>query len=190
VANLRPQKDHETLLRAVAIAARTHPGLHLSVIGAATDGAYAATLRGLVAELGLAANVTFCGARRDVDALLAASDVGVLSSASEGLPLALLEYGRAGLPVVVTDVGQCREVVDDGRAGLLVPGGSAERFAEALILLLDNAHLRTQLGTALCERVSRAYSARAAIDQLCRIYDEVIGRTSFGPHADRSIARA
>jgi glycosyltransferase involved in cell wall biosynthesis len=190
VANIRPQKDHLTLLGALAIVTRTHPDVHVLIVGEETDRALAGRLRAEVAERGLQSCVTFCGPRRDVADVLAASDIGVLSSASEGLPLALLEYGRAGLPVAVTDVGQCREVVDEGGAGLLVPPGSADQLAHALSQLLESARLRRTLGSALRARVFDTYSRSAIIEQLCTIYDGIIGRTTFDPRRCGSLARA
>jgi glycosyltransferase involved in cell wall biosynthesis len=190
VANIRPQKDHLTLLGALAIVRRTRPDVHVLVVGEETDRALAGRLRAEVAERGLQSSVTFCGPRRDVADVLAGSDIGVLSSASEGLPLALLEYGRAGLPVVVTDVGQCREVVDEGRAGLLVHPGSVDQLAHALNQLLESAGLRQTLGSALRARVFDTYSRSAIIDQLCTIYDGIIGRTTFDSRRCGSLARA
>ena len=79
------------------------------------------------------------GPRNDVPAILRACRIGVLSSASEGLPLALLEYGKHGLAAVSTAVGQCPEVLDNGYAGVLVPASSPDQFSDAIVGLLDRS---------------------------------------------------
>ena len=103
-----------------------------------------------------------------------ACDVGVLSSASEGLPLALIEYGMARLASVATSVGQCAEVLDGGRAGVLVPPRSPDALAHALTLLLRSADERQTLGARLEEHVRREYSAASAMERITALYDEVL----------------
>jgi len=106
--------------------------------------------------------------------VLRGCDVGVLSSVSEGLPLALLEYGMAKLPVVATRVGQCAEVLDEGRAGLLVPPGSPAELAEALVKLLGDGSQRREMGEKLCSRVREHYGPDKVVSQICRVYDLVL----------------
>ena len=88
------------------------------------------------------------GERADVPELLAAADVFVLSSASEGAPLSILEAMAAGLPVVASNVGGIAELVEDGVTGLLVPPADPVRLAQALARVLDDRDLRQRLGTA------------------------------------------
>lgn len=174
VGNLRPEKDHLTLLRAMAVVVRSVPGAHLLLAGAAPHPACAARLRAAVEELGIERHVTFLGAREDAAALMRACDIGVLSSRFEGLPMALLEYGMAGLPVAATEVGQCGEVLDGGRAGILVPPENPAALAGALAALLASAGLRAQLGGRLRRRVEQHYSARAVVGRVCAIYDTLL----------------
>ncbi|MEJ5276324.1 MAG: glycosyltransferase, partial [Thermogemmata sp.] len=138
VANVRPQKDHATMLRAMVRIVREEPRAHLLVVGHC-DGVFGDSVRRLAEELGLGGHVSFLGAREDVGAALRGCDVGVLSSKSEGLPVALLEYGEAGLAVACTDAGDCREVVGD--AGRVVPPGDDAGLAEAVIGFLRDAEL-------------------------------------------------
>src|SRR5438876_11120160 len=84
-----------------------------------------------------------------------ACDVGVLSSRSEGMPLALLEYGMNGLPSVATRVGQCAEMLDDGRAGLLVPPAAPEPLAKAILALLQSPEQRAELGGRFRQRTQQ-----------------------------------
>ncbi len=166
VANLRAQKDHLTLLQAIA----QTPEAHLLLAGADVEPAYAARVRQEAAVLG--DRVTFLGSRTDVPELLRGCDVGVLASASEGFPLSLLEYGRGGLAAVATRVGQCPEVLDG--AGILVPPGDPGALAEALLRLLRDPELRSGLGRRLEERVRVLYSPAAVIERLERVYDAVL----------------
>lgn len=174
VANLRPQKDHLTLVRAMAEVTQAHPAAHLLLVGAAGDGDYHSAVRQEIASLGLSGHVSLMGGRRDVAAIIAACDIGVLSSRAEGLPLALIEYAEAGLAVVATRVGQCAEVLDEGRAGLLVPPRAPRQLAAALVQLLESQPARDALGHAARARVRRLYSASSIIGQICRVYDTVL----------------
>ena len=174
VANLRPQKDHCTLLQAMALVVQRQPAAHLLLVGAAKDAACLDLLKKEISQLELGAHVSLLGERHDVAAILRACDIGVLSSASEGLPLALIEYGMAGLPVVATDVGQCSEVLDHGRAGMLVVPGAARLLAEALLSLLESPDRRAALGLQLRTRVQGFYSAGTIIERVCRVYETVL----------------
>ncbi|HVG31091.1 MAG TPA: glycosyltransferase [Pyrinomonadaceae bacterium] len=175
VANLRPQKDHLTLIRAMAHVARRHPAAHLLLVGASPDANYRAAVVEEIARRGLARRVTLLGERRDVHAILRACDIGVLSSIAEGLPLALVEYATAGLASVATRVGQCAEVLDDGRAGLLVPAREPDRLAEALSALLGSPARRAALGETFRRRARLLYSADSIVGQVCEVYERVLG---------------
>ena len=118
------------LLRAVAIAKQDIPDLKLWLIG---DGAEAETLRQLAKELGIASRVRFAGERKDVGNWLAEADLFVLSSLTEGLPVSLLEAMAAGLPFVVTNVGDMPEIADLSRAGTVVESNSPEALAAAIV---------------------------------------------------------
>jgi glycosyltransferase involved in cell wall biosynthesis len=177
VANLRPEKDHLTLLRAMAQVIRQFPRAQLLLVGAG-DPDRQQLLLAEQRRLGLERNVACLGLRDDIPAILGACDIGVLSSASEGLPLALIEYGMAGLPAVATSVGQCAEVLDDGQAGLLAPPGQPAALADALLALLRSPDRRSALGERLRQRVRANYSAEAVVGQVCAMYDAVLVGTS------------
>ena len=173
VANLRPEKDHATLLRAFAIVARALPETHLLLAGASPDPAYEQKLRAQAAALGIANRVAFLGRRDDVPAILRCSAAGVLSSTFEGLPMSLLEYGMAGLATVSTNAGQSAEVLDHGRAGILVAPGDAEALAAGLLSLLRSPEIRARLGDEFRRHVRERYGPAAVMPQLCAIYDTV-----------------
>ncbi|GIU73200.1 MAG: glycosyl transferase [Bryobacteraceae bacterium] len=172
VANVRPQKDYTTMLRAMARIVREEPRAHLLVVGACGTEGHGAEVRRLVEELGLAANVTFLGPRRDVGAVLAGCDVGVLSSASEGLPVALLEYGEAGLAAVCTDAGACRAVLDG--VGPVVRVGDDAALAEAVLALLRDPEERVRAGGKLRERVRARWSREAVLERIEEAYEKAL----------------
>lgn len=174
VANLRSQKDHVTLVNAMAHVARRHRGAHLLLVGASPDANYRGKIEAEIARHGLSRNVSLLGERRDVHAILRACDIGVLSSVAEGLPLALVEYATAGLACVATRVGQCAEVLDEGRAGLLVPAREPERLAEAVVSLLDSPARRAALGEAFRRRARELYGADSIVGQVCEVYERVL----------------
>ncbi len=173
VANLRPQKSHPDLLRAFSGVVRVHPEAHLLLVGAPVDAAYAARLPDLIRELSLERSVTLLGERDDVPSILARCDVAVLSSVSEGFPLALVEYGMAGLPVVATAVGQCGEMLEEGRAGVLVAAGDHEAMAAGINDLLQARSRRVDLGERLRQRVCQKYGKDAVLRQVTHVYDVV-----------------
>ena len=173
VANVRPQKDHEMMLRAMGRVVYEEPRAHLLVVGSCGEVGHGGRVRRLAKELGLSGHVSFLGTREDVAAVLEASDIGVLSSASEGLPVALLEYGEAGLGVVCTDVGDCRRVVEG--AGVAVAAGDDRGMAEAVLELLRDSQKRREMGARLRERVRAEWSREAAVRKVQEIYAEILG---------------
>jgi len=174
VANFLPEKDHATLLRAMQRVVRVRPASHLLLVGGGGRAGNERGIRQLIDALGVGDNVTMLGQRRDVPMILAKSDIGVLSSTAEGLPLALIEYGRLGLPTVVTRVGQCADVVDSGRAGLLFTPGRDDELAAALLELLESPDRRAALGAGLRERTMRMFDPGTVMGQISAIYDEVM----------------
>ena len=124
VANLRKNKDYPNLLRAAAAALELEPRLRFVAVG---QGPLEAEIRALHAELGLGDRFQLLGYRRDVDALMAASDLFLLGSAHEGLPVAIMEAFAAGLPVVATNVGGVPQQVLDGVHGFSVAERTGDR---------------------------------------------------------------
>ena len=173
VANLRWQKDHITLIHAFHQATKRFPHWHLFLVGEERNDSYSRELRALVQQLGIGEKIHFLGRRADVSSLLAASTIGVLSSISEGLPISLLEYGLSGLPVVCTDVGQCAEVLGEGKYGLIVPPGNPSALAEALGSLMEAPQRRRKLGEAFRRQVEERYSQKAVVKQLLELYQRV-----------------
>jgi glycosyltransferase involved in cell wall biosynthesis len=176
VANFRPQKDHLNLLEAMRSVLRSLPEAHLILLGHGTETECFKQVESEIANNGLKGHVSVLGPRKDVNAVLKGCDLGVLSSASEGLPLALLEYGMASLPVVATQVGQCEEVLSSGRCGVLVPPCDSQQLAGAIMSLLKSEEKRRELGRKLNARVQRAYSSQKVIQQIAEVYEAALAR--------------
>jgi len=174
VAHFREQKDHLTLIRAMARVVKEEPAAHLLLVGKEVEPGRLARVRAEIARLGLEESVSLLGERDDVPALLRSCDLGVLSSSSEGFPLALLDYGAAGLAAVATRVGQCPELLDGGAAGLLVRPGDPAALAEALLRSLRDPGLRRSLGERLAQRVRARYSASVVVGALADVYDRAL----------------
>ena len=119
--------------------------------------------------------VRFLGHRDDVERVYAAMDVFVLASHREGFPRAAMEASAMGLPIVATDVRGCREVVDPGRTGTLVPRKDPAALARAL-LALDDAEARTRLGRAAHRRARDHFDERHVVDTVLATYREVARR--------------
>ena len=167
VANLRPVKDHASLLRAVALLRSRWPNLALVLVG---DGECRAPLQELARELNINRQVFFAGRRPHHPNLHHLFDVSVLCSRSEALSNSILEAMAAGNPVVATDVGASGDAVLDGATGLLVPPADPPRLGEALERLLSDPELARDMGEAGRERAQAHYSAEAALSSLEELY--------------------
>ncbi len=176
VANLRPAKDHLTLIRAFNVVVQQSPDAHLLLIGAFSDSQCHANVVSEIDRLGLKSSVSLMGQRSDVPAVLRACDIGVLSSVSEGLPVSLLEYGAAGLAVASTDVGQCGRVLGSGRLGRLVSPGSPDALGHAIAELLVDDEARHRMASDFHQSVAQTYSVEAVVNQLAEIYTTLLAR--------------
>jgi glycosyltransferase involved in cell wall biosynthesis len=167
VGRLSPQKAHHVLFQAVAKCLPDVPSLRLVVIG---DGELAPQLRRSAEELGIGHRTTFLGTRRDVPGLLPGLDVSGLSSVHEGVPIALMEAMAAGVPIVASDCGAVRDIVEDGEQGYVIPVGDTGRFADRLGVLAADPDLRARLGKAARARAEREFG----IERTARGYEELL----------------
>lgn len=170
IGRLVPVKDQGTLLKAAAILRRQ--GLPLTTL-LAGDGPLRGRLEDEAGRLGIASHVRFLGHRADAERVLAALDVFVLPSVSEGMSNTILEAMASGLPVVATRVGGADELVVHGETGLLTPPGSPERLAEALHVVLTDAGARRRMGTAARARAASEFSLSSALLAYKHLYEEL-----------------
>ncbi len=170
LANIRPDKDHLNVLKAFKILKDKHQDWSLHLIGKLHADVYAKDVKNYIKIHDLEEHVFFYNSCEDVFHVLSQATIGVLSSKSEGLPLSLLEYGLAKLPVVVTDVGRCAQVVKHQHSGLVVKPQSAIDFSEALDALMTNISKRDTFSKNLNTTVRQMYSERAVIHKLLNMY--------------------
>jgi glycosyltransferase involved in cell wall biosynthesis len=172
VANFRPEKGHEILVRAFAEVAREVPGARLVLVG---GGPLEATIRTQVAEHGLAGSVEFRGTVRDVWPVLAGAHVFVLASWYEPLGVAVLEAMAAGLPVVATAVGGLCELVKPGTTGWLVPRGDHGDLAARMVQLLTNEDMRREFGRSAAREVATKSEA-SMVRKYYEVYNTLVMR--------------
>ncbi|TBV25517.1 glycosyltransferase [Meridianimaribacter sp. CL38] len=172
LANLRPQKDHITLLRAFKQIKHMHPDWSLHLVGKDFDDDYAQNLRTFIVAEGLIEHVFLYGSCKDVGYILKQCTIGVLSSCSEGLPLALLEYGLGALAVVATNVGDCKKVIVDAQHGQLVQAEDAEALSEAIQVFINDFEFRAESARVLHAFVKQHYSKSAVIARVCEDYQK------------------
>lgn len=168
VANLRPEKNHETLIAAAAQLAGSCPELRYQIVG---DGSRRQALEALAAARGVGGIVEFLGHRNDVPALLAAADVFVLPSRSEAFPNGAIEAMAAGLPVVACAVGGLLDLIETGRTGILVPPSDPEPLAAALRSLYDEPERAKAIGREARREVQARYSFERMVAAFEDLYD-------------------
>lgn len=143
VGRFSPQKNHRLLIEAFRKVTLCENNATLLLIG---DGELRYEIEKYVSEKGLSERVRFLGLRKDIPELLAASDIFVLSSDWEGLPLAVIEAMAAGKPVIATAVGGLPELIADGINGILVPPGYETALANAMTKMATNPIAAKQMG--------------------------------------------
>jgi glycosyltransferase involved in cell wall biosynthesis len=162
VARLEPVKDHATLLVAFRELCEREPEAWLILVG---EGSLRQALEMRARELGIAARVTFLGARADVPDLLPHLEVFVLSSVNEGVPLAILEAMACARPVVATAVGGVASIVRDQLTGLTVPRADPEALSAAVLALFRKPHWARDLGRRGREIASEEYSLSRTVER-------------------------
>ncbi len=171
VARLDYLKDHATAVRAFGRVALRRPEARLVLVGEGPEGP---KIHELVGRAGLADRVLFLGLRHDVPRLLAAADVFLLTSVSEGIPLTLIEAMAAGLPVVATRVGGVGEVVEDGTTGLLAPAGDDAALARHRLRLACAPGEARGMGRLGRARAEALFSEEAMHARYADLYREML----------------
>jgi glycosyltransferase involved in cell wall biosynthesis len=167
VGNLYPVKGHRYAVAALGLLRARQPRLHLAIAG---RGETADLVTNEARQLGVADRLHLLGLRADIPNLLAGADLFVLPSVSEGLPLALLEAMFAGCPVVATDVGEIRNVLEDGKAGVVVPPGDAGALATGLDQLLSSPARARDLADRARRRVESEYDVATMAERYVTLY--------------------
>lgn len=195
VGRLAAVKNPSLLLAAFASLRERDPQFarraRLALIG---DGPLAREIRAQVAALGLADVTWLAGERDDVPACLQALDLLCLPSLAEGISNVVLEAMSCGVPVVATDVGGNRELIDDGVTGALVPSGDADALAAGIERYFTDAAIARRAGVAARERAVTEFSLDTMIAKYHRVYLEQFARAGIverrGAHAARPAGNA
>lgn len=178
VGRIQEQKNYALLVEALSLLPPDiRAALHVSVAGEGPADTTLA-LRTQIAEAGLESTVSLLGNRNDVPQLLGQAQLFLMSSAWEGLPIALIEASLSGLPCIVTDVGGCSEVIDVCRNGIVVPPADAAAFARALASLVRDPATLHQFSCNALEK-SDVFTIRAAASDHVSLY----GRLCPGTHS-------
>lgn len=159
-AKMGSEKDQETLLRAFAIARAERP-MRLIILG---NGRHYSRLQSLAKSLGIADDVDMPGFEANPLRFMARADGFVLTSKFEGLPTVLIEALAAGCPVISTDCGGPREILDNGRYGKLVPVGDPNAVSLAILETLDNPPPKDKL-----QARARKFSVHRAADEYIKL---------------------
>jgi glycosyltransferase involved in cell wall biosynthesis len=165
VGRFEAQKDHPTLLRALAAV----PAARLLLVG---DGPLRHQLEQMAQSLGIKNRVSFLGWRSDVAAVLKASDIYVHSTHSEGFGIAACEAMAAGLPVVASDVPGLAQLV--AGVGLLFPDADDKALARHLITLMKSPAQRREMSRTGVQR-ARQFSVENTVDRCIQMYESVLG---------------
>jgi len=167
VARLEAEKDQETLLRAFRIVLTTYADARLVIVG---DGSLRADLEAAARSLGIAERINFLGFRKDVVDLLPHLEVFVLSSAAEGLPLALLEAMACARPVIATRVGELPQVVRNGVTGLTVPPKDPVALAASITAVLKQPDWAATMGYTARQLIEEKFSLTSTVKQYQALY--------------------
>ncbi len=167
VARLDMQKGHEYLFKAIPL---LPDGLNVKtlVVG---DGYAKDRLKKLTLDLGISESVIFTGLRHDVPAIIACMDVVVLPSLNEAFGRVILEAMALSKPVVTTNVGGSREIIEQHRTGILVPSKNPEALASAIAGLLANNELARHMGIEGQKRVYQYFDSTTFVKKTATVYE-------------------
>jgi glycosyltransferase involved in cell wall biosynthesis len=168
VGRLASVKGLPVLLEALAEIVKDRPDVKLTIAG---DGPDRAALESMAARLNLTANVAFSGYRSQaqVRELLQQTDVFVLPSFAEGVPVVLMEAMAAGVPVVTTRIAGIPELVEDGVSGSLTSPGDAQNLRSAIVRLLEDPDLRRRFGREGRKTIEDQFDINKEAAWLCEI---------------------
>lgn len=172
VASFSARKNHMMLIDAFRRALSVRPELFLFLVG---QGPLSRRIENLTKEFGISDRVRFLGLRDDVTELLCMSDLFLLSSHWEGLPISALEAMSAGLPVVTTDVGGLRDLVENGISGRLIDPQNVQSFADAIEEMAKDRERSRSMGEEGRKRVQRDFSISSAVREHEKLYRELLG---------------
>jgi len=181
VANFSPGKGLEYLLEAAPTIKERYPKAKFLFVGEMLENrrSYWQALLRRREQLGLATDIIFTGRRNDMSEVYRAMTLLVQASEAEACPMAVMEAGASGLPVVATEVGGTPELVEHGLTGLLIAPRNPARIAEAVIDVFSDPGRARRMGLAAAERMRRYFSLDRCVEAHIRLYESVLRRRPF-----------
>lgn len=173
LANLREQKNHFFLISVAKMIRESHPDWTFHLVGKDFEDDYSASVHAAIKQERLQEHVIVYGSKNDTTHIIQQADIAILTSKSEGLPVALLEYALQSKPVVMTQVGEIPLMVKDGQNGFLVPKTDPELFAQKLRTLIVDAELRATFGARLHQLIIENHSEDAAVTRYLKWIQEI-----------------
>lgn len=173
VANLREPKNHLLLFNAFGELKKKYQDWSLHCIGGIYEDAYSKNLKNYIVQNKLESDVFIYGAKEDVSHIISQSTIGVLSSIYEGLPMALLEYGLGGLPVIATDVGYCKKLILDDSYGIIVNSNDKDALRSGLELYITNIDYRNECAKNYHTKIISEFSEEKVLSTLVEDYELV-----------------
>ncbi|GBD34994.1 N-acetyl-alpha-D-glucosaminyl L-malate synthase [bacterium HR36] len=180
VARLDPIKDHSTAIRALERVAIHYPEVRLVLVG---DGPLRENVVREIVSRGLVGLVLLCGEQKNIVPYYQCADCFLLTSISEGTPLAVLEAMACGLPVVATECGDLEQIVEPGKTGYLAPVGDDAMLAHYLLQLALSPERRRRMGMAARLACQRKYNWSNTVAKYAEIYDSALRETDDEYHA-------
>ncbi len=172
VGRFSKQKNHKLLIESFALALRENSNMVLKLVG---DGVLKQEILDMVRDLGIKEKVVFKGIQKDICRELNSSDVFILSSDWEGLPISVLEAMSCGLPIISTRSGGTPDIILDRENGILVDIGDKEGLSKAILDISYNKELREKLGDNSYIH-SKKYDIRETCKQYSALYKQILGK--------------
>lgn len=175
VGSITPNKNHQLAIKIASKVSTFIPNLRWLIIGSLSkDKNHLEFIQKEIQAYHLEHIFFLLGEKNDVSEYLKQAQVGVLTSINEGLPIALLEYMAYKLPVVVTDVGECKQVVEKCKGGKAYSLLDEDIFSKTLIELAHNPLLAINWGKENYSNVKLHYSVNSMVSRICKVYDKII----------------
>ena len=164
LANFRSQKNHFLLIKVATRLLETHSDWSFHLVGKDFNDQYSTGIKNLIKTKDLSNNVFVYDSKQDISNILTQSEIAILTSNSEGLPLALLEYGLNKKAVVVTNVGEMPSIIKNNENGFIVKTNNDGEFYISLKKLIADKELRIRFGNVLNLLIEDNFSKKSVIN--------------------------
>jgi glycosyltransferase involved in cell wall biosynthesis len=165
LANLKKPKNHIFTIKVAKQVISKHQDCSFHLVGKDFNDAYSNELKEEIKKGKLENHIFIYGSKNDTDYIISQADICILTSNSEGLPVALIEYGMYKKPVVCTNVGEIPNIIKKSKNGFLTNTNDTQKFVENLILLIEDPVLRNTMGNNLYQTVYEGYSEKKVIEK-------------------------